>query len=42
MIRLANLILQGLHGSFSEDAALKAYPNCETVPCEEFEDAFKV
>ena len=33
---------QGLPGSFSEDAALKAYPNCQTVPCDEFEDTFKV
>lgn len=29
-------------GSNSEDAALKAYPKCETVPCHEFEDAFQV
>uniref|UniRef100_A0A7N0UCY1 Arogenate dehydratase n=1 Tax=Kalanchoe fedtschenkoi TaxID=63787 RepID=A0A7N0UCY1_KALFE len=32
---------QGLPGAYSEDAALKAYPKCETVPCEEFEAAFK-
>lgn len=32
---------QGVPGSYNEDAALKAYPNCETVPCDEFEDAFK-
>ncbi|XP_019462540.1 PREDICTED: arogenate dehydratase/prephenate dehydratase 1, chloroplastic [Lupinus angustifolius] len=32
---------QGLPGAYSEDAALKAYPNCETVPCDEFEAAFK-
>lgn len=32
---------KGVLGSFSEDAALKAYPNSETVPCDEFEDAFK-
>ncbi|KAE9602052.1 hypothetical protein Lal_00040759 [Lupinus albus] len=32
---------QGLPGAYSEDAALKAYPNCETVPCDEFEDTFK-
>lgn len=36
------LMMQGLPGSYSEDAALKAYPNCESVPCNEFEDAFKV
>lgn len=35
-------MVQGLPGSFSEDAALKAYPKCETVPCDEFEDTFKV
>ncbi|XP_022726516.1 arogenate dehydratase/prephenate dehydratase 1, chloroplastic-like isoform X2 [Durio zibethinus] len=32
---------KGMLGSYSEDAALKAYPKCETVPCDEFEDAFK-
>ncbi|KAF7805792.1 arogenate dehydratase/prephenate dehydratase 1, chloroplastic-like [Senna tora] len=32
---------KGVPGSYSEDAALKAYPNCETVPCGDFEDAFK-
>ncbi|KAH7510651.1 hypothetical protein FEM48_ZijujUnG0105300 [Ziziphus jujuba var. spinosa] len=32
---------KGVLGSYSEDAALKAYPKCETVPCNEFEDAFK-
>uniref|UniRef100_A0A2P2L7R0 Uncharacterized protein MANES_12G074000 n=1 Tax=Rhizophora mucronata TaxID=61149 RepID=A0A2P2L7R0_RHIMU len=32
---------KGLPGSYSEDAALKAYPKCETVPCDDFEDAFK-
>ncbi|KAH9622227.1 hypothetical protein KSS87_010512 [Heliosperma pusillum] len=32
---------QGVRGSYSEDAALKAYPNCETVPCDGFEAAFK-
>ncbi|XP_058220336.1 arogenate dehydratase/prephenate dehydratase 1, chloroplastic-like [Rhododendron vialii] len=32
---------RGLPGAYSEDAALKAYPGCETVPCDEFEDAFK-
>ncbi|RWW14859.1 hypothetical protein GW17_00021334 [Ensete ventricosum] len=33
---------QGLPGAFSEAAALKAYPQCEAVPCEQFEVAFKV
>lgn len=35
-------MIQGVPGAYSEDAALKAYPHCETVPCDEFEDAFKV
>ncbi|GMY09877.1 arogenate dehydratase/prephenate dehydratase 1, chloroplastic-like [Fagus crenata] len=32
---------KGSAGSYSEDAALKPYPKCETVPCKDFEDAFK-
>ncbi|KAK6918865.1 Prephenate dehydratase [Dillenia turbinata] len=32
---------KGVRGAYSEDAALKICPNCETVPCDEFEDAFK-
>ncbi|CAN4083785.1 unnamed protein product [Withania somnifera] len=32
---------QGLPGAYSEAAALKAYPKCETVPCDQFEAAFK-
>ncbi|XP_071922598.1 arogenate dehydratase/prephenate dehydratase 1, chloroplastic isoform X1 [Coffea arabica] len=32
---------QGLPGAYSEAAALKAYPKCETVPCDEFEAVFK-
>ncbi|XP_057996373.1 arogenate dehydratase/prephenate dehydratase 1, chloroplastic isoform X2 [Hevea brasiliensis] len=32
---------QGMAGAYSEAAALKAYPKCETVPCEHFEAAFK-
>ncbi|XP_022857665.1 arogenate dehydratase/prephenate dehydratase 1, chloroplastic-like isoform X1 [Olea europaea var. sylvestris] len=32
---------KGLAGAYSEEAALKAYPQCETFPCEEFEDTFK-
>ncbi|PKA46707.1 Arogenate dehydratase/prephenate dehydratase 1, chloroplastic [Apostasia shenzhenica] len=32
---------QGSPGAFSEVAALKAYPQCETVPCEQFEVVFK-
>ncbi|XP_020221612.1 arogenate dehydratase/prephenate dehydratase 1, chloroplastic isoform X2 [Cajanus cajan] len=32
---------KGLPGSYGEDAALKAYPKCETVPCIDFETAFK-
>ncbi|XP_027341556.1 arogenate dehydratase/prephenate dehydratase 1, chloroplastic-like [Abrus precatorius] len=32
---------KGIPGSYGEDAALKAYPNCETVSCNDFEEAFK-
>ncbi|KAL8259327.1 hypothetical protein R6Q59_027280 [Mikania micrantha] len=32
---------QGLPGAYSEAAALKAYPKCETVPCDQFESVFK-
>ncbi|KAI9176578.1 hypothetical protein LWI28_004527 [Acer negundo] len=32
---------KGLPGSYSEEAALKAYPKCETLPCDQFEDVFK-
>ncbi|KAH0863836.1 hypothetical protein HID58_081047 [Brassica napus] len=32
---------QGIPGAYSETAALEAYPNCETVPCEHFETAFQ-
>lgn len=31
---------QGVHGAYSEAAAEKAYPNCEAVPCEQFDTAF--
>ncbi|CAL5389149.1 unnamed protein product [Camellia sinensis] len=31
---------QGVGGAYSESAAEKAYPNCEAVPCEQFETAF--
>ncbi|ERN04920.1 arogenate dehydratase/prephenate dehydratase 2, chloroplastic [Amborella trichopoda] len=31
---------QGVPGAYSEAAAAKAYPNCEAVPCEQFETAF--
>ncbi|THF95187.1 hypothetical protein TEA_007097 [Camellia sinensis var. sinensis] len=33
---------EGVPGAYSEDAALKAYSQCETVPYNKFEDAFKV
>lgn len=33
---------QGVPGAFSEAAAGKAYPQCEPVPCEQFEAAFQV
>lgn len=32
---------QGVHGAYSESAAEKAYPNCQAVPCEQFETAFE-
>ncbi|EEF43858.1 arogenate dehydratase/prephenate dehydratase 1, chloroplastic [Ricinus communis] len=32
---------QGIAGAYSEAAVLKAYPKCETVPCEHFEAVFK-
>ncbi|KAM3372428.1 hypothetical protein ACQJBY_019351 [Aegilops geniculata] len=32
---------QGCPGAYSEAAAKKAYPSCETVPCEYFETAFQ-
>ncbi|KAL5169482.1 Arogenate dehydratase/prephenate dehydratase 2, chloroplastic [Glycine soja] len=31
---------QGVRGAYSESAAQKAYPNCEAVPCEQFDTAF--
>jgi arogenate/prephenate dehydratase len=31
---------QGVPGAYSEAAAAKAYPQCEAVPCEQFEAAF--
>lgn len=30
---------QGIPGVFSEEAARKAYPNCNTIPCNHFKDA---
>ncbi|KAF8009521.1 hypothetical protein BT93_J0506 [Corymbia citriodora subsp. variegata] len=32
---------QGVPGAYSEAAAGKAYPNCEAVPCDQFEAAFQ-
>ncbi|XP_011657212.1 arogenate dehydratase/prephenate dehydratase 2, chloroplastic isoform X1 [Cucumis sativus] len=32
---------QGVPGAYSEAAAGKAYPNCEAVPCEQFDAAFE-
>ncbi|PSR95162.1 Arogenate dehydratase/prephenate dehydratase [Actinidia chinensis var. chinensis] len=32
---------QGVSGAYSESAAVKAYPNCEAVPCEQFDTAFE-
>lgn len=33
---------KGVRGAYSESAAEKAYPNCEAVPCEQFDTAFEV
>ncbi|CAL0324179.1 unnamed protein product [Lupinus luteus] len=32
---------QGVPGAYSEAAAGKAYPNCEAIPCDQFDVAFK-
>ncbi|CAI9768568.1 unnamed protein product [Fraxinus pennsylvanica] len=32
---------QGVPGAYSEAAAGKAYPNCEAIPCDQFEAAFQ-
>ncbi|KAL8144655.1 arogenate dehydratase/prephenate dehydratase 1, chloroplastic-like isoform X2 [Apium graveolens] len=32
---------KGIPGAYSEDAVLLAYPQCETVPSDKFEDVFK-
>ncbi|KAF5751595.1 prephenate dehydratase family protein [Tripterygium wilfordii] len=32
---------QGVPGAYSEATAVKAYPNCETIPCDQFEVAFQ-
>ncbi|CAM6010124.1 unnamed protein product [Sphagnum balticum] len=32
---------QGVPGAYSEAAAAKAYPQCEAVPCEQFDAAFQ-
>eukprot|EP00850_Spirogloea_muscicola_P004941 SM000022S07155 [mRNA] locus=s22:240262:243671:+ [translate_table: standard] len=38
---LSGASLQGMPGAYSESAASKAYPNCEPVPCEQFDAAFQ-
>ncbi|KAL0390150.1 UNVERIFIED_CONTAM: Arogenate dehydratase/prephenate dehydratase 2, chloroplastic [Sesamum calycinum] len=35
------LHFRGVRGAYSESAAEKAYPNCEAVPCEQFDTAFE-
>lgn len=40
--RKVRISYKGVPGAYSEDAALKAYSQCETVPYNKFEDAFKV
>ena len=37
-----DFVVQGVRGAYSESAAQKAYPNCEAVPCEQFDTAFEV
>ncbi|XVF26053.1 hypothetical protein REPUB_Repub13aG0266900 [Reevesia pubescens] len=37
---IVRIAYQGIPGAYSEDAALEAYPNCETVPCDQFEATF--
>ncbi|XP_028062565.1 arogenate dehydratase/prephenate dehydratase 6, chloroplastic-like [Camellia sinensis] len=39
--RKVRISYKGVPGACSEDAALKAYSQCKTVPCNKFEDAFK-
>ncbi|CAI0406887.1 unnamed protein product [Linum tenue] len=39
--RKVRVAYQGIPGAYSEAAALKAYPGSETVPCDQFEAAFK-
>lgn len=33
---------QGMYGAYSESVALEAVPNCEPLPCEQFETVFQV
>ncbi|GMP34754.1 hypothetical protein CsSME_00007495 [Camellia sinensis var. sinensis] len=40
--RKVRISYKGVPGAYSEAAALKAYSQCENVPCNKFEDAFKV
>ncbi|GMN61750.1 hypothetical protein TIFTF001_030825 [Ficus carica] len=35
------IAFKGLPGAYGEDAALKVYPKCQTVPCDDFEETFK-
>ncbi|KAI8018898.1 hypothetical protein LOK49_LG04G02573 [Camellia lanceoleosa] len=39
--RKVRISYKGVPGAYSEAAALKAYSQCENVPCNKFEDAFK-
>ena len=40
-IELNNIAFQGQHGAYSEMACVEAFPEMDTVPCENFEDAFE-
>ncbi|KAK3032664.1 hypothetical protein RJ639_034930 [Escallonia herrerae] len=35
------VVYQGVPGAYSEAAAWKAYRNCEAIPCDQFEVAFR-
>ena len=40
-LKLNNIAFQGQPGAYSEMACVEAFPEMQTVPCENFEDAFE-
>ena len=38
---LNNIAFQGQSGAYSEMACIEVFPEMQTVPCENFEDAFE-